>query len=561
MDAECVEVFQAVEGTRNETLNRSAFNVFRLVAGGEITAADAENELQLAAASCGLEAKEIALMLASARGKAMANPRTAPAKVMGQASTAQAVNLVLPSTIPEPPLEAFPAKIQQLLKQASRAFKRLPIEVPIVAFLAMLAACVSRSRVAVVKEGWEEGGNLYLGIVANSGTGKSPCFKEFLRPVWQHEYDNKKVWDLQMAVYNQAMEERRKTKDPAELGPMPERPVRIQHIVEDITLEALGEVLAENPRGVLWYSDELSSVMLSFDRYSNSKGGTESHLLSAYDGAPWKITRRDSNKDQVIPSAALSITGTVQPRILKSLFGEHDAASGFLPRFIFIKAMQKEPPYLDDIIFTGQEILEKIADRLLSWQMVDTGAKFLPRKVPLSKAAYSFYLNWHNHTLMDNAWAEAETSQAIAAKVGTQVIRIALLLHSLDAALCGEDGLAEIQPETIERAILIGNWIMAHQKQVWLALDIEESPLKTPLDKAIVAVSLSLEPYLLDNDWRISNDEFNLQVCKKMKQQLDSGQIGRTASRLGIKNVYAGRKRTKEFTPELIKQFKLDFYL
>ena len=105
--------------------------------------------------------------------------------------------------LPEPPLEVFPARVRQMLEQAAVAFKYLPPEVPMMALIAFLAACVGRSRVAVVKDGWEEAGNLSLGLVAGSGVGKSPCFKAFFKPIWKHEIRNKAKWDLEIADYNQ----------------------------------------------------------------------------------------------------------------------------------------------------------------------------------------------------------------------------------------------------------------------------------------------------------------------------------------------------------------------
>lgn len=162
--------------------------------------------------------------------------------------------------------------------------------------------------------------------------------------------------------------------------------------MEDVTLEAIGAILAQNPRGMLWYSDELSSIILNLDRYSNAKGGTKAKLLSLYDGALWKTSRRDNEKDQVIASATLAIVGTVQPRILMEIFNQSDATSGFLPRFIFILAKRRQPAYLEDIVFTGRALLEKITDTLLSWEMINTGEEIIPRKIQLSKPAYERFV-------------------------------------------------------------------------------------------------------------------------------------------------------------------------
>lgn len=562
LENECRVIMAAPDGTRNDTLNRCAFGIFRLVAGGEILLNEAEDNLRAAAMACGLPIKEISTTMASAKKKAFNCPRTAPAipaqtiTESNQAKYASFADLKK-SDLPEPPLEVFPQIIQQMLQQAARAFKRLPIEVPMVAFIALLAACVGRSRVLVVKDGWEEAENLYLGIVAGSGLGKSPCFKAFLKPLWKHEIKEKTKWDAAMSDYLNDMEERKRIKDPDALGSLPARPVRTQFIVEDITMEAIGNILADNPRGLLWYSDELSTIILNLDRYSNTKGGTKSRLLSTYDSAPWKTSRRDNERDQVIPAATLSIVGTTQPRVLKELFGQSDAVSGFLPRFIFVRARRHEPAYLEDLIFTGDALLGKIADYLLGWQPLYNGKEPVPQKIRLSKQAYECYRNWHNHQLMDKVWQESESTQAIAAKLGTQVLRLALLLHSLNAAIDENNGLTEIPAETMANAITLGDWIIEHQKRIWMALDIEEGPAKTPLDKAIMAAGIALEDHLRANEWRVLNDYFNALVSSKTSDKYDNSAIGRAAAKLGIKNIHTGKYRAKEFSEELLQNFKL----
>ena len=59
-------VAAAVEGTRNDTLNRAAFNVGTLVAGGEIAASEAASALQAAAVGAGLSESEARATIASA---------------------------------------------------------------------------------------------------------------------------------------------------------------------------------------------------------------------------------------------------------------------------------------------------------------------------------------------------------------------------------------------------------------------------------------------------------------------------------------------------------------
>lgn len=555
---ECRLVTEAAPGTRNDTLNRASFVLFQLAAGGALEGPEVETALTQAALANGLSLQEIQTTLQSARIKAMAHPRSALETARVAPRQQRMRTSFIPQPLPPPPLEVFPPKIQKLLIEAAVAFKRLPLEVPIVALLALLSASLGQSRVLRIKDNWEEAGNLYLALVAGSGLGKSPCFKEFLKPLWKAEARDKASWEAAMDGYNALLEEHNKNKEV--LTPLPSKPIRAQYLIEDATTEAIGGILAENPRGLLWYGDELSSIILNLDRYSTSKGGTKARLLSTYDRSPWKTSRRDKEKDQVILSAALSIVGTVQPRVLKEIFGQGDALSGFLPRFIFILARRGEPPLLTDEIFTGQEILEKISGHLLAWQMEKDDEQYRPRQIKMSPAAYALYEEWHNQTV-SAAWRESETDNAIAAKLVTQVLRLALLLHSLKAALEESDGLSELNEESMSAAIALGRWIQAHQRQVWLALDIEDESRATPLEVAIIQATIELEGFLEEHDWRVANDDFNRLVMEKAGQAIDPAQIGKASARLGLKPILIGKQRGKEISRELLKEFKLGFYL
>ena len=79
MGEETAAVALAVEGTRNETLNRAAFNLGQLVAGGELDAAAVKSTLLSAALVAGLPEQEAKNTIASGMAAGARGPRTAPA--------------------------------------------------------------------------------------------------------------------------------------------------------------------------------------------------------------------------------------------------------------------------------------------------------------------------------------------------------------------------------------------------------------------------------------------------------------------------------------------------
>ncbi|MDL2259447.1 DUF3987 domain-containing protein [Deltaproteobacteria bacterium OttesenSCG-928-K17] len=458
---------------------------------------------------------------------------------------------------PEPPLEALPPEIRQMLKQASVSFKHAPIEVPLVGFLSLLTICVGRSRALEVKTSWQEAGNIYIALVGDSGVGKSHCFNVMLKPVWDEDFRRKQEWEAAMADYHEIMDARSKDKVAALTEP-PSKPVRVQHLIEDATIEAIGQTMSENPRGLLWVVDELAGLIGSLDRYSSGKSdsGVKSRLISAYDCLPWKTSRSDRDKNQSSSATFLSITSTTQPEILKGLFSRRDALSGFLPRFIFILTKRRRPSFLTEEVFTGQPLLEMIAKHMLAWEMIqDNNGSPMPQKIKLSPEAYSLFEGWHNQKA-GQAWEREGIEQMLTPKLTTQVLHLALLLHCLKAALEGTDGLSMVTGETMREAITLGDWVGVHQMRVWNLLGLDQEEIVETLDEAIVMVCLGLEGFLKVNGWKIVNDDFNRKVADKYGQSVSSTSIGKAASRLGIKPVNIGKKRGKEISGNLLKAFR-----
>jgi hypothetical protein len=77
--AELAALGRATPGQRNRTLNRTAFKVYRYVAGGVLDDREVTLAFTTIALATGLSAAEISRTLASARTAGLANPRTVPA--------------------------------------------------------------------------------------------------------------------------------------------------------------------------------------------------------------------------------------------------------------------------------------------------------------------------------------------------------------------------------------------------------------------------------------------------------------------------------------------------
>ncbi|MGO9018706.1 MAG: DUF3987 domain-containing protein [Syntrophobacteraceae bacterium] len=430
------------------------------------------------------------------------------------------------SHLPAPPhfpLEVFPPRTQTMLEIIARAHT-VPPEVPAAALLVISGAAIGQTRAIRIKQGWIEYPNLYLALVGRSGVGKSPATKRVFRPVFEME----KQW------YEQYQEQVRAMQEGNE-GSADGRPTWRQLIVEDASPEALSDALAGNSRGIMWYRDELMGLLLELDRYSGKNGATKTRLMSAYDSGPWKVNRISSRRNTFIAHATLSIFGTIQPMALPEIFSSLDSATGFLPRFIFLRADRDTPPFWTD------EVIQEETNTALS-EMIQTflnygfGEDDKSLIVNIGPAARKKYISWYDEQVAE-PWRnlDAVLYEALLAKLRGQCLRLCLILHCMQAAekKCSE--LTAVSESTMCNAIKLTNCFKQHQKQIWQFLvnpaGCEElSPLQKRVIRAILDVQDSVRSGMLAT--ALIAEKVNAGVNEKF--HVSSMTVGRVATSLGF---------------------------
>jgi putative DNA primase/helicase len=172
---------------------------------------------------------------------------------------------------------------------------------------------------------------------------KSPALGEVLKPLhrlessereqWQAAHE---AWELDTKVAELAGKANEKqaaavaAKDPAKaralLAPtdQPAEPTMRRYVVNDSTVEALADLLVENPWGLLVYRDEVHGLLCSMDRQGQE--GARGFYLTGYDGNQGHAVDRIGRGESYIPRVCLAMLGGIQPGKLQSYV--RDAVAG-----------------------------------------------------------------------------------------------------------------------------------------------------------------------------------------------------------------------------------------
>ena len=177
------------------------------------------------------------------------------------------------------------------------------------------------------KTDWLEVANLWGCVVGRPGAMKSPAMQEALKPLHRLETaareahaDSARAYARELELFKLARDEARnearkamKNGARASLPELdePQEPKARRYIVNDTTYEALGELLADNPNGVLAYRDELVSLLKTLDReeYVAARG----FYLQAWSGTQGYTFDRIIRGKTHIEAATLSLLGSTQP--------------------------------------------------------------------------------------------------------------------------------------------------------------------------------------------------------------------------------------------------------
>jgi hypothetical protein len=172
------------------------------------------------------------------------------------------------------PLNTLPPVLSDLVAVAAKAIGCDPALVACPA-LAVAAGCIGNARIVILKRGWTEPCVLWSLTVAESGGHKTPAYHQAVDPLMElqmEQFDKhkalKETLEEEMAQWQAALKNDRGEK------PKPLAEPRT-FVTSDTTIEALGELLEDNPHGMLVARDELDAWFKSFTRYSGKGGGTD----------------------------------------------------------------------------------------------------------------------------------------------------------------------------------------------------------------------------------------------------------------------------------------------
>lgn len=371
------------------------------------------------------------------------------------------------------PIHIFPKQIQDIIKSTNEC-SDYPIDYIAASLFCACAVAIGNTHSVEVKKNWEETAILYMAIVGNPGINKTHPLAFAITPLLDKDIESNEKYKKDAREYDRIANMSKKEREEIGILDMPIEPKLQKYIVSDITPESLASILDDNPRGIALYADELASWFNNFNRYN--KGSEEQFWLMAYSASAIQINRKNMRGSISIKRPYISVTGTIQPSLLKDLAEGSRAKNGFIDRILFVYPQNNLKKYWSTKILPNHitDSWKSIIEGLLSLeQSLDKNNMPLPKIIPYSPEAWEKLYVWHKYNTDLSNSEENEAIKGIYSKLEIYVSRFSLIMQMLRWR-CGESSKEQIDCSSIDAAILLTEYFRKTALRVQMTLNSSE---------------------------------------------------------------------------------------
>jgi hypothetical protein len=380
------------------------------------------------------------------------------------------------------PVDILPNPIRLYVKEASAAIGCDPTMIAL-PLLTCAATAIGNSRTIRLKRGWCEPPILWTGVVAESGTHKSPAHHQATKILFENQ--NQAIRAYQEAVqeferkqqeydadYSAWKSSGRKKGEPA--PEKPKEPICNRCIASETTVEALADRLQSAPRGLGVLCDELNTWLNGFNQYKGGRGGDVGHWLTMHGGRPLLIDRKTGARKTIsVPRASVSVAGGIQPATLRRSLTQEYMENGLGPRLLLAMPPRRRKRWTEEEVDESTErLMASVLERLLALEFgEDDRGNPLPVEIPLTAGAKEVFVDFYNQHADEQANLRGNDA-AVWSKIEAYATRFALIFHLVRCAAENRDleSPDSIDTESMTAAISMAAWFGEESRRIFAVL-------------------------------------------------------------------------------------------
>jgi len=349
------------------------------------------------------------------------------------------------------PLEIFPKEIQHYIKENADKLG-LVVDFMGSAMLWVASTVIGNSLNIKIKNGWKDNCSIWLACVASAGVGKSPSIGAVTNTLEKLNQKEQKLYAKEEKKYQDfkfMSKEEKKYQDEVK------EPINKQFLANDITLEALTGLLAQNPNGVGVLKDELNGWVQDMNKYRD--GSDLSFWLTSFNGGSYSSNRKTSG-NTFVDSPFVPVIGGIQPSILSDLATDERKESGFMDRLLLSHPNATVNKFNDnelddDLIDWFEGYIRGIIEQVKGFININSDNEVVPLMASFNAEAKEEYKRIFNE-ITDNQNSEEsdEKLKSVLPKMKIYLGRFALITRFIKWSLKTDIELLVIDKNDIQNA-------------------------------------------------------------------------------------------------------------
>ena len=379
------------------------------------------------------------------------------------------------------PVELLPEVVSEFVEEVVESQNCAP-EFAVLPLISCLGAAIGNAASVNPKSDWSAPSIFWTVTIGESGTGKSPVFKEATQFIVDLENEAYAECVESTSDYENRLSQWKKTSG----DPAPTPPNCNRFYVEDTTTEALMSVLETTPTGLVVINDELSGWFASFDRYFRSgSGGDAAKWLKLWDACPVSIDRKTGSKKHCrVAKPIVGIAGTIQPSVLWDVVKAKNVENGMFARFLIAFPPASPQTWQEaEPSSKTREKIKKLFKDLYSLNRKSTSEESGTLRLKFASFAKNHWIDFYNENQELVSKSLPPLSYAFA-KMDQYALRFACLYHLIENV--GKPEIPkEINVKTIQSAIQTMMWFRRETERAYgLVIDgTEEQKVEKLISK------------------------------------------------------------------------------
>lgn len=252
----------------------------------------------------------------------------------------------------------------------------------------------------------------------------------------------------------------------------------LRYVVNDPTVEKLGEILRDNPQGVTVVRDELTGWLAGFDKAGREQ--ERAFYLEAANGTGSYTFDRLARGTVHISRMCAGVLGSIQPGPLADLLdAQRGAGDGLLQRFQVFVWPDSLPEFdqnaqREAVSAEGREAAAAVLAELGTLTPESLGSTYpsgSPAPLTYTPEAQAVFDTWERqHAAQVRDMSRGEAYRAHLGKQPGTFARLALIFHALDVAALGvgqHPHPARVGAEAAALAAVWCEYLTPHAKKLW----------------------------------------------------------------------------------------------